>query len=240
MNKVMQIYNTLYTEYGPQGWWPFLEYKGRNEKKEGNIEGYHISDYSFPKNEAQVFEVCLGSILTQNTSFASVVKSLHNLNNIDSLNYKKIKALQINKLKFLIKPSGYHNKKSNYILEFIDFFEKLNNNVPSRDELLEVKGIGPETVDSILLFAYNQPQFKVDAYTKRILLHYNLIYENTKYQDIKEFMEEEIKKEIKDKNELVITYQEYHALIVNHAKQYYSKKPYGIGCFLNDKGCKYE
>jgi endonuclease III related protein len=234
MNKVMKIYKILYEAYGPQGWWPFLNYEGQNSSKEGNTEGYHILDYTFPRNENEVFEVCLGSILTQNTTFTSVIKSLHNLNNKNHLCYKKIKTMPIDELKILIKPSGYHNQKSNYILEFINFFEALENRIPTRDELLQIKGIGPETADSILLFAFNQAQFKVDAYTKRILVHNNLIAENAKYNEIKYFMEEEIKKEVKNKIELIVVYQEYHALIVNHAKQYYSKKPYGKGCFLTN------
>jgi endonuclease III related protein len=232
MNKVMKIYKILYEAYGPQGWWPFLNYEGQNSSKEGNTEGYHILDYTFPRNENEVFEVCLGSILTQNTTFTSVVKSLHNLNDINHLCYKKIKTMPIDELKILIRPSGYHNQKSNYILEFINFFEALGNKIPTRNELLQIKGIGPETADSILLFGFNQAQFKVDAYTKRILVHNKLICENAKYDDIKYFMEKEIKQEIKDEKELIIIYQEYHALIVNHAKQYYSKKPYGKECFL--------
>lgn len=232
MNEIMKIYKILYSNYGAQGWWPFINNKGTNDEKEGNTQGYHILDYSFPKNEEHVFEVCLGSILTQNTTFTSVVKSLHNLNDIEALNYKRIKELPIDELKALIRPSGYYNQKSNYILEFIKFFESLKGRIPTRDELLGVKGIGEETADSILLFAYNQAQFKVDAYTKRMLTHYNFTPQNAKYKDIKAFMEKEIKKEIIDEKELVIIYQEYHALIVNHAKKYYSKKPYGNGCFL--------
>ena len=228
----MKIYKALYEEYGAQGWWPFINYCGVNDKKEGSSCEYHILDYSFPKNEEQVFEVCLGSILTQNTAFTSVVKSLHNLDNVGALNYKKIKELPLDEFKALIRPSGYYNQKSNYILEFIKFFEGLSGKIPTRDELLKIKGIGEETADSILLFAYNQPQFKVDAYTKRVLVHYDLVPENAKYKEIKLFMEGEIKKKVIEKNALVITYQEYHALIVNHAKNYYSKKQYGNGCFL--------
>ena len=235
MNKVLKIYEVLYQEYGPQGWWPFINYEGKNHLKEGNTEGYHILDYTFPRNKNEIFEVCLGSILTQNTTFTSVVKSLHNLNNINHLHYKKIKEMPIDELKLLIKPSGYHNQKSNYILEFIKFFEKIDDRIPTRDKLLDIKGIGPETADSILLYAYNQAQFKVDAYTKRMLIHNKLISKDAKYHEIKDFMEREIKKEIKNNKELVITYQEYHALIVNHAKQFYSKKPYGIECFLQSK-----
>jgi len=226
MNKIQEIYKTLYEVYGPQGWWPFVGSDGG---------GYHPSDYAFPRDENEVFEVCLGSILTQNTTFTSVVKSLHNLNDMKCLNHEAIKNMPLDELKIAIKPSGYHNQKANYILEFIGFFENLKGKIPSRDELLHVRGVGEETADSMLLFAYNQPQFKVDAYTKRLLAHLGIVAENAKYKEIKELMEHELKNIIKDKAELVIVYQEFHALIVNHAKQFYSKKPYGRGCFLEDK-----
>lgn len=226
MNNIMKIYTKLYNTYGPQGWWPFINYNGENNLKEGNTKGYHILNYNFPRNKDEIFEVCLGSILTQNTTFMSVVKSLENLNKVNCLNYQKIKELPINELKILIKPSGYYNQKAIYISEFIKFFETLNDRLPLRDELLNIKGIGPETADSILLFAYKQPEFKVDAYTKRLLVHNKILNENVKYHDIKYFMEKEIKKEIKNNNDLIIIYQEFHALIVNHSKHFYSKKPY--------------
>lgn len=221
MNKILQIYKTLYDAYGAQGWWPLI-----------NDGGYHPNEYDFPKNERQIFEICLGSILTQNTAFASVVKSLENLNALGALDCKSIKQMPSDGLKAAIRPSGYFNQKAAYILEFIDFFERLGGRIPLREELLHVKGIGPETADSILLYAYNKAEFVVDAYTKRMLLHLGLIDENAKYQTVKDFMEREIQQEIKDTKELVILYQEFHALIVAHAKRHYSKKPYGAGCFL--------
>lgn len=224
MNKIYNIYKELYTTYGPQGWWPFLDVK----------DNYHPLDYNYPKNENQIFEVCLASILTQNRSFKQVVQSLTNLKNENALNYKKIKALPIEKLKELIKPSGYSNQKSNYVLNFIDFFEKLNDRIPSREELLAIKGVGEETADSMLLYGFKQPHFKVDAYTKRLLLHYKIVDEKAKYIDIKNMFEKEIQKEIKNKDELIVIYQEFHALIVCHSKIYYSKQPYGNGCFLKD------
>lgn len=219
-NKTVQIYKTLLAQYAEQGWWPFID------------GGYHPNEYDYPKYEAQIFEVCLGVILTQNTTFVSVIKSLTNLKEINCLDYKAIKKMPLDELKSLIKPSGYFNQKANYILEFIEFFEKLDGRTPSRAELLHVKGIGSESADSILLYGYNQPEFVVDAYTKRLLLHAGLIEESAKYQSIKKFMQEEIKKEVKEPRELVICYQEFHALIVAHAKLFYSKKPYGVGCFL--------
>lgn len=223
MNKIFKIYNKLYETYGPQGWWPFMDLD----------EHYHKLDYDYPKNENQIFEVCLASILTQNRSFKQVVQSLANLKNANALEYKKIKTMPLDELKELIKPSGYSNQKSKYILNFIDFFENLNGKIPTRNELLSIKGVGEETADSMLLYGFKQAHFKVDAYTKRLLIHNKLINEKTKYIEIKNFFEKELEKEEKDKEKLVIIYQEYHALIVCHAKLYYSKQPYGNGCFLD-------
>ncbi|OIP56975.1 MAG: endonuclease III [Helicobacteraceae bacterium CG2_30_36_10] len=222
-NKIFQIYETLLSSYGAQGWWPFIE------------GGYHPNIYDYPKNEAQIFEVCLGVILTQNTTFTSVVKSLTNLKKMNSLNLKAIKNMPLDELKSAIKPSGYFNQKATYILEFIEFFESLQGRVPSRSELLHVKGIGHESADSILLYAYNQAEFVVDAYTKRVLIHAGIVDEKASYHEIKKFIEEAIQKEINGIQESVILYQEFHALIVAHAKLFYSKKPYGVGCFLANK-----
>ena len=100
-NKILQIYKLLYEKYGAQGWWPFI-----------NDGGYHPNEYDFPKEKNQVFEVCLGSILTQNTTFVSVVKSLENLNAMDCLDYRCIKKMPVEVLKTAIRPSGYFNQKS--------------------------------------------------------------------------------------------------------------------------------
>ncbi len=223
MNKIYKIYNLLLEKYGTQGWWPFLGI------------GYHKGDYKYPKNSDQIFEVALGSILTQNTTFLSVVKSLDNLNDIGCITSKTIKSMEIDKLKECIKPSGYFNQKADYILNFIEFYDSLNGKIPTREELLKVKGIGEETADSILLYGYNQSQFKIDAYTKRLLLELGLIEQKAKYKDMKVLMEDSLKEMITDEEDLRIVYQECHSLIVEHGKQYYSKKPYGIGCFLKSK-----
>ncbi len=222
MNKIYEIYKRLYKEYGAQGWWPFLD------------TAYHPNDYSYPKNEDQIFEVALGSILTQNTTFTSVQKALENLQEINYSTSQAIKSMDMEKLKSAIKPAGYFNQKSQYILNFIEFYDNLKGRVPSREELLKVKGIGEETADSILLYGYNQTQFKIDAYTKRLLTELGLCEEKAKYKEMKVLMESSLKEVIKDEVELRIVYQEYHALIVEHGKRYYSKKPYGVGCFLKD------
>ncbi|QOY51753.1 endonuclease III domain-containing protein [Candidatus Sulfurimonas baltica] len=224
MNKIFNVYEILHEAYGPQGWWPYI-----------NDGGYHPADYNFNRNEDEIFEVCLGSILTQNTTFTSVVKSLNNLNELNALTPKAIKKIDIGEFKEAIKPSGYFNQKAKYILEFISFFEALNGKTPSREGLLKVLGIGEETADSILLYGYCKPEFKVDAYTKRVFLELGLINEKAKYKDIKKLMQESLRECIKDERELVIVYQEFHALIVKHSKEFYSKKPYSQGCFLKEK-----
>ncbi|MGE4420053.1 MAG: endonuclease III domain-containing protein [Sulfurimonas sp.] len=220
MNKIYDMYKTLYKTYGAQGWWPITSY------------GYHKGKYNFPRNTDEIFEVCLGSILTQNTTFASVVKSLNNLHVKSALHVDAIESMDIDELKEAIRPSGYFNQKTDYILEFIKFYKSLKGATPTREALLHVKGIGEETADSMLLYGYNQREFKVDAYTKRLLVELGFADEKTKYRDIKSLMQNSLKERIKDEKELLITYQEFHALIVEHGKKYYSKKPYGVGCFL--------
>jgi len=84
----------------------------------------------------------------------------------------------------------------------------------------------------MLLYAFSQTEFVVDAYTKRIFLCIGLIDEKAKYNDIKKLVEDAFQKEITDQKLLLIAYQEFHALLVEHAKRYYSKKPYGLNCFL--------
>jgi endonuclease-3 related protein len=228
---VMKIYQQLLSFYGPQGWWPIFNHKGSNPTKTGSVKGYHISDYSFPHNNDEKFEICLGCFLTQNTNWQSVEKSISKLNSINALSINGIKKLSDGKFKEMIKPSGYYNQKANYIKKFIPFFESLKERTPSRDELLSLNGIGPETADSMLLYAFKQPEFVVDTYTKRIFATLGLISWNEKYELIKSFIENSILINYNTQSVLEI-YQEFHALIVEHAKRFYSKKPYGENCFL--------
>ncbi|MBD3830383.1 MAG: endonuclease III domain-containing protein [Arcobacter sp.] len=223
MNQIYEIYKILYQAYGAQGWWPITGY------------GYHKLDYSFPRNKDELFEVCLGAILAQNTTFVSVVKSLNNLNAKNALQADIIENMNTNEFKELIKPSGYYNQKADYILEFIKFYKNLKGATPSREALLQIKGIGEETADSILLYGYKKTEFVVDAYTKRIFVELGLIKEKAKNSQIKSLVEESLSDRIKNKKELLVVYQELHALIVEHGKRYYSKKPYAKSCFLKNR-----
>ncbi|MBL7147420.1 MAG: endonuclease III domain-containing protein [Nanoarchaeota archaeon] len=204
MNIIQKIYKDLLEMHGYQGWWPLTSIN------------YHPKDYSYPKNNKQKYEICIGCILTQNTSWKQAKKALSNLNISNLLDPISIINSNINKLKNLIKPAGYFNQKSKKLIEFTKFYLTLKNKKPSREELLNIWGIGQETADSMLLYAFKTPSFIIDNYTKRILIQFKLIKENTPYQEIKNVFEKNLKKDLK-------VYQEYHALLVKHAKLYYNK-----------------
>lgn len=214
-----KIYNFLMKSYGLQGWWPVLDHKGEEPNITGDLRGYHPGDYSYPKNSNQRFEICVGAILTQNTAWKNVEKALINLRSAKVLSPSKLIQLGDKKLKELIRPAGYYNQKAGYLFNFTIFFLALKGKIPTRDEVLSCKGVGDETADSILLYAYSQPEFVIDAYTKRIFSHLGFIKPDEKYMDIKKLFEKNVKRDVH-------IYQEYHALIVEHAKRYYSKKPY--------------
>jgi len=211
-NKIIsKLYKDFLILYGPQGWWPLLDVKGTNPTKTGSVKGYHPGDYDYPKTDEQKFEICVGAILAQNTSWTNVEKALRNLKRMQALHLKGIKRLSIGKLKEAIKPAGYYNQKTKKLLIFIDFYKNLGDRAPSREELLELWGIGPETADSILLYAYKIPEFVVDTYSSRLLLEEKLIDKKATYEEIKELFEKNIEKDFK-------VFQEFHALMVEHGK----------------------
>ncbi len=221
MNVYVQIYRKLMKLYGPQGWWPHVDHNGSNPTKFGAVDGYHPGDYSFPRNNKEKYEIIIGAVLTQNTSWTSVEKALLNLNKLCGLDPEKILKLDSDVVKEAIRPAGYFNQKYEYLKNVTEFFLSLDGRVPSREEVISVKGIGNETADSIMLYAFSQCEFVVDAYLKRVFLHLGLIDEKDGYMDIKKMMEKNISKDL-------IVYQEYHALIDEHAKRYYKTKPYGV------------
>jgi endonuclease III related protein len=211
MEQILIIYKKLLDRYGFQGWWPLLDCKGSNPTKTGSIQGYHPKDYSYPKNSIQQFEICIGAILTQNTAWPNVEKALINLGKEKLFDPKKMNNIKVQKLAQLIRPAGYFNQKAGYIKEFTRFFLKLSA-IPMREQLLAVKGIGNETADSILLYAFSQPEFVVDAYTKRVFSKAGLISMDSTYMHVKDLFQASLPSDFR-------IYQEYHALIVEHAKQ---------------------
>lgn len=225
MSEEFEIYQKLKKSYGPQGWWPLLDFKGNNPTKTGSINGYHPGDYALPKNDKQRFEICCGAILTQSVSWVSVEKALINLRKLKAIDANAINKINIEKLKSAIKPAGYFNQKARKLKEFAKFYLQLKGKTPAREQLLSVWGIGRETADSILLYAYKVPIFVVDAYTKRIFSKLGFVKETADYDEIRELFEKNLPKDFK-------IYQEFHALIVEHAKQHYTKKINGANCFL--------
>lgn len=212
MDNILTIYKSLLKKYGYQGWWPLLCCR-----KIKNNKGYHPGDYSYPRNIRQQFEICVGAILTQNTAWTNVEKALFNLKDNKLLNAKAIRDSKIEELRVAVKPAGYYNQKADYLKEFTYFYFSLKGKSPARAELLSVKGIGPETADSILLYAYCLPEFVVDAYTKRMFSQLGFFSEKERYHNVKEMFEKVLPKDVN-------LYQEYHALIVKHAKNNNSRK----------------
>jgi endonuclease III related protein len=228
-DMIFNIYKKILSLYGLQGWWPLVSLHGKggvNPTKSGSVNGYHPGDYTYPKNKNQQWEILMGTLLTQNTNWVAVEKSLLNLKSKNLFTSPQILNANIDRIKECIKPSGYFNQKSERLILLAEWFMQLpKNHIPSRKEVLSLKGIGPETADSILLYAFKKPEFVVDAYTKRIFLNLGLIKKDDSYDEIKSFFETALQN-IPDK---WIVFQEYHALIVEHSKRYYGRgKDYSL------------
>ncbi|MDD5431690.1 MAG: endonuclease III domain-containing protein [Candidatus Omnitrophica bacterium] len=193
--KLNLIYKKLYSCFGAQNWWP----------------------------AESPFEVIIGAILTQNTSWQNVSRAIENLKKEKVLTPQGIKKISEKKLAALIRPSGYYNIKSKRLKNFLIFlFKNYNGSIERmslgkpkdlRKALLGVNGIGPETADSILLYALGKPVFVVDAYTKRILSRHKIIEENAPYHQVQDLLMNNLHCEKK-------LFNEFHALLVRLAKEY--------------------
>ena len=191
--RIPLYYRLLYSRFGPQNWWP----------------------------AETPFEVMIGAILTQNTGWSNVEKAIRNLKKVKALTPDKLSAMSIGRLARLILPSGYYNLKAMRLKEFIRFFLReyrgdarlmsAEKTEFLRNQLLAVRGIGPETADSILLYALNKPVFVVDAYTKRILSRHGLIEPDAGYQEVQDLFRKNLKNSVK-------LFNEYHALLVKLGK----------------------
>ena len=198
----------LFDHFGPQHWWP------------GDTQ----------------FEIITGAILTQNTNWTNVEKAIANLKSADCLSPKKIYDLDLSQLAELIRPAGYYNIKSKRLKNFVnwlfDNYDGKLSNLESLDthqlrtELLAVKGIGRETADSILLYAFNRPIFVVDAYTARIAIRHGLIEPGADYEQLRELFS------ACGGSEDVQLFNEYHALLVKVGKLFCKPKAQCPGCPL--------
>jgi endonuclease-3 related protein len=204
--QLASIYQLLFRAYGPQHWWP------------GDTP----------------FEVLVGAVLTQNTSWANVEKAIANLKRERVLTFSRMFNAAPGKLALLIRPSGYFNiktKRLRHLLLFIhthysDSLERMFSADPARlrQQLLDVNGIGPETADAILLYAGEKPFFVVDAYTKRIFSSQGLIADNADYRAVQGLFMGNLTQNAR-------FYNEYHALIVRIGKDHCKKmKPLCSDC----------
>ena len=202
---------------------------------------YHTEQGTDPR-----FEIILGAILTQNTAWSNVEKAIDNLKKARFLSVSEIIDTNLEALKHYIKPSGFFNQKAVrlhtiafYLKERYDgdlnvFFAAPIKQI--RRELLNLNGIGPETADSILLYAGGKPIFVVDAYTKRLFGRLDLLLDLS-YDSIQSYVQTDISTHLPIEK-LSEAFNEFHALIVEHAKRYCRKKPLCMGCPLNEE-CPY-
>lgn len=202
----------LLATYGAQGWWPLLTHRGCNPTSAGRLTGYHPGDYSFPRTEAERFEICCGAILTQNTAWPNVEKALFALSDQGLLVPHEILIADDSALEGAVRPSGYFRMKARKLRAFSEFHQKLGGRTPSRDELLAVWGVGPETADSMLLYGYGQTEMVIDAYTLRVLRVHGYKRGRPSYVEARAYCEKHLPRSL-------ATYQEFHALMVEHAKR---------------------
>jgi len=204
------IYDRLLTHFGPQHWWP------------GDSP----------------FEIMIGAVLTQNTSWSNVEKAVANLKAAGRLAPAALAALPAAELAALIRPAGYHNLKAARLKNLLVLIEGQGGaeallaqpTATLRELLLGVKGIGPETADSIVLYAANRPVFVVDAYTHRILFRHGLISEDCDYFQMQELFMDNLEED-------AAFFNEYHALLVRVGKEFCRKsKPNCNGCPLAGAG----
>ncbi len=208
-NYFTEVYDSLLRQYGKQNWWP----------------------------ADSIFEVMVGAILVQNTQWFNVKKAICNLKNERVLEPRKMSLCSEERLATLIVHAGYYNVKAKRLKNFMNFliennfdFYKLRQNTADdlRNQLLNINGIGPETADSILLYALDHKTFVVDAYTRRMFSRLKADYvwmTRVTYADLKQFFENNIPHDL-------YFYNEFHALIVVHSKDICKSKPLCHECLF--------
>ena len=204
-----ELYEFLLSHFGPQRWWP----------------------------AETPFEVVVGAILTQQVAWKNVEKAIENLKNKHVLDPCKLSNLSLEKLESYVKPTGFYRQKARRLKDICTYiFKEYNSNLKGlfnkgtsslRAELLSLEGIGPETADSIILYAAEKLSFVIDAYTKRICERLQLT-DDLNYEPLKRFFENSIPEDVE-------VYKEFHALLVELGKNYCKTKPVCKDCPLNKK-----
>lgn len=206
-SALREYHDALFAAYGPQGWWP---------------------------GESPT-EIAIGAILTQNTNWKNVERAIENLRQAGLVDWAALRDIPIDRLAVLIRPAGYFNVKSRRLKNFVRWLwghhrgDLSNLAALPRDEarrqLLSVNGIGPETADSILLYALEQPTFVVDAYTRRVLVRHGHVPPGADYEVMKRLFEGSLPRETR-------LFNEYHALIVAVGKRHCKPAARCQGCPL--------
>lgn len=210
MSKIYRVYKKLFSHYGPQHWWP------------GDSP----------------FEIMVGAVLTQNTAWINVEKAINNLKDADALSVEAIVAAHPTQLAGWLKPSGYFNVKAKRLRAFCQWLQEQGGEAPLqqrdtrtlRDDLLSINGIGPETADDMLLYAFDRPVFVIDAYTRRLFSRLGLVTGDESYENLRQQFESAMGADVKVLNE-------YHALIVIHGKDICRKRARCEKCCLS-KTCR--
>lgn len=211
------VYHALSERFGAQHWWP------------GDSR----------------LEIMAGAVLTQNAAWSNVEKAIANLKQADCLSLSRLHAMPLEELARLIQPAGYYNVKARRLWNLLDWVVQQGGEPTLcewslddlRSGLLSINGVGPETADDILLYAFERPVFVVDAYTRRILRRMGLLVGEPGYEDLRQALEAALGSEVTTTREQVAVYNEMHALIVILAKQYCRPKPRCEACPLS-KQCQ--
>ncbi len=216
-----RVYELLLEKFGPQGWWPVKSLAG---ERGFDDKGYHPGRFDIPSTDEERFEIIVGAILTQNTTWKNVENVLNLLLKDNLMSPRAIVDMGLEELALKIRSSGYYNQKAKKLRAISQFFLSRSSGLvcPERKELLEVWGVGKETADSILLYAFNYPIFVVDAYTRRFVLGLNKLW---RYDGGESFVDENKLKNSRWYDTLQnlfhsclskdsIIFNEFHALIV--------------------------
>jgi len=224
------VYERLFAHFGPQGWWPTTP---RGELR----PRYYPEAFRPTLSPEEQWEIVVGAFLTQNTAWRNVELALANLSAAGLLTLQGMHDLELDELAALIRPSGFFNQKSRRLKQLaahivdrygggIEIFLS-RPPIDLRRELLSMQGIGPETADSILLYAARYPFFVVDAYTCRIFGRLDLFDPDLNYAAIQSIFMGHLPREVQ-------LYDEYHALLVKLAVTYCKTKPQCENCCLKE------
>jgi endonuclease-3 related protein len=210
--RFMKVYELLRNAHGPRRWWPVTPPGGTKPLYTGG-----------PRSDLQRFEVAVGAILTQNTAWSNAERAIENLNLLGAMSPGAIGSMDVQSLAEAIRSAGYFNQKAKRLKTIAAWFRA--NRKGTREDLLALDGVGPETADSIMLYAFDAPFFVVDAYTRRLFGRLGLVDPSAPYEEIRDRFERNLPRR-------VFIYKEYHALIVEHGKLVCRKAPFCEKCLL--------